>query len=254
MNNKELLTYLKNKNIFILSPHFDDAILSAGMLMYSLQGQVKVTVINIFTKAHPGPYTLSAKQFLKAADYRNAVKMYAERSRDDIKALSLTGAKHLNLGFTDALFRKNAKSKFLGNFIAELDHIYPTYRWHIIKNINTNDTVVKDLRKKFERIIPGDSIVITPFGIGNHADHVITRLAAEKVFKNLIYYIDFPYNIRLDNSGKLPEGYCRVAFPIDLKIKTRLISTYTSQVNSLFEKGIVPEHQEKFFIKKGLTK
>ena len=248
MNNKQLFTYLLSKKIYIISPHFDDAILSAGMLMTALQGKADITVINVFTKAHEGPYTLSAKQFLKAAGYTDAVKMYKERREHDNTALALVGAKHVDLNFTDALFRKKKHRSFAGKFMAEFDHVYPTYRWHILKFNVSKDQILRDLETKLRRILPEDALVIAPFGIGNHADHVLTRKAVENITGNIAYYVDFPYNLRLHTEGKAPEGFGLVSFPVDLNLKTQLIAAYESQVDGLFPRGIIPKHKELFYI------
>lgn len=249
MKNNDIMTLLLNKKIYILSPHFDDAILSAGMLMYSLNGKAKITVVNIFTKAHSGPYTLSAKQFLQRSGFNNANKLYTDRQLNDKAALSMVGAKAVDLGLTDALFRKKRKQNFFGRFIPEFNHYYPTYRWHILKNLVKNDSSLIQLESKLSKIIPQNSLLIVPFGTGNHTDHVITRLVAEKVYKNIYYYMDFPYNLRLKTSGKAPAGYKKIILDTDLNVKTKLISLYTSQIKGLFKEGKVPKHKEIFFIK-----
>jgi LmbE family N-acetylglucosaminyl deacetylase len=249
MNYKQLQKALKNKKIYILSPHFDDAVLSCGMLIYTLKGKADITVINIFTNSHNGPYTFSAKKFLKTAGYSDASKLYEDRMKEDRLALEFTGAKSREIGLTDSLFRRHGGVTKLGKIFPEIDHVYPTYRWHILKDIAKKDYASKSLERNLRKFIPQNAIVFAPFGIGNHVDHKLTRIVAEKLFRNLFYYTDFPYNIRNDESGKLPDGYERVSLPTLHSIKNKLISMYVSQKNGLFPMGVIPRHKEVFFIR-----
>lgn len=249
MKNDMLIKKLKKKKIYILSPHFDDAILSCGMFMHMLSGKNDLTVINIFTKAHEGPYTLSAKKFLKLSGYSDARKMYISRMAEDTNALKAVKAKRHNLGFVDSLFRRKAKLTILGKLFAEFDHIYPTYKWHITKYISKYDITGKSLKKILSKIIPDEAVVFVPYAVGNHADHMITRLSAEAVLKNIYYYIDFPYSLRLKKYDALPDGYQKMQLPIDYKIKSKLINFYSSQVKGMFPEGKIPRHNEIFLQK-----
>lgn len=254
MKNHELINYLKNRQFFVLSPHLDDSILSMGMLLYELRKYKNATVINCFTNAHSGPYTLSARQFLKTSNHTNAGNLYKQRAKEDEKVQAALNTKCINLGITDALFRLKNKSHFLGKFIPEFNHIYPTYRWHVTNKINPRDPAIKTLESKLQKLIKSGALVFAPFGIGNHVDHIITSQIATKLFKNLIYYIDFPYNVRLNNFGNPPPGYIKYDLTVDLKIKSRLTGYYASQINCLFQNGVTPKHSEKFFLPEELLK
>lgn len=247
MKNHELVNFLKNRQLFVISPHYDDAILSLGMFLYNLKAHSKITIINIFTKAHKGPYTFSGKKFIDKTKYDNANDLFRQRAIEDKKVISKINAKIIYLRLVDALFRKKTKKTNLGKYIAEFDHIYPTYRWHILKKIQSNDTALKELKTKLKKLIPQDSIVFSPFGIGNHVDHIITKKACSALFKNLIYYIDFPYNIRSNNYGVLPYKYNKNEFNVNLAVKSELAHYYLTQIYNLFPKGILPQHKEIIF-------
>src|SRR5579871_5067884 len=109
--------------IFI-SPHLDDAILSAGELMRTLVGKTKILVVNVFTEASNDRQTLSAWKYVKDMGYSNAKDLFIERKAEDKRALSHLGIYPINLGFSDVLWRtKNTKfSSFLGKIIPELNH------------------------------------------------------------------------------------------------------------------------------------
>ncbi len=250
MKNNNLLSSLKNKEIFVISPHFDDAVLSVGTLLYSLKGTSNVTVINVFSKGHEGPYTLSAKKFLLKCGFRSAQDMYRKRDIEDKEALNNICAKQINLGFTDAIFRTKKEKSLLSIFWAEFNHIYPTYRFHILKKISKSDYVIKPLRKLLKKHISKNSIIFVPLGIGNHVDHVIARKVSEKLFKNVIYYSDFPYNLYSNNLASVPQNYKGIEVKVKKTIKTKQINFYSSQITSLFPNGIIPTHTEHLFVKK----
>src|SRR5260221_4259364 len=200
---KDLVKIIKDKgyNVVIVSPHQDDAVLSCGGLLTQLVGKTDITVVNVFTKAHKKPYTLSTKMFLKASGFTDATLLYQVRFEEDTKVLAMLGIKPVNLDLEDALFRRKKNKTWLGNILSEFDHVYPTYRWHIIKNIAKDDYAGEELKKQLIKFKNKKTLVIAPLGIGNHADHVIVGNVCEALFDNLFFYADFPYTIR-ENSDK----------------------------------------------------
>lgn len=247
--NHSLQKYFKNKIFFVLSPHLDDAILSAGSLLYSLRGKANINVINVFTKAHAGPYTFSAKKYLKSTGFINAEELYMSREKEDLRAMSQINAKSTNLGIVDGIFRKKKNKIFLDSIVPELGHIYPTYRFHVSKSVSKDDYAPSQLINRLKKIINQDALVLVPLGVGNHVDHVIVRKVCEKLFSNIIYYADFPYSLKF-NKYKLPIGYKSVTLDANIKLKSQMIMQYMSQFGSLFNKGVIPEHKEEFFVKR----
>lgn len=248
MNKNKFFEYLKNKKLYILSPHFDDAILSMGMLLYLLRDNADITVINIFTNAHNGPYTLSAKKFIRDSGYHNAVKLFNDRLAEDKMAMQVINANHLNLGFMDALFRKKPYTSLAGKYVPELDHIYPTYHWHITKKIQSGDMSQELLKNKLMEIIPPEAVIFSPSGIGGHVDHIIVSQVVRSLFGKTLFYLDFPYYFRLNDLGTPPQGYKKYDLEINLAIKIGLINNYHSQISGLFPGGIIPMHQEHFYL------
>src|SRR5260221_14357797 len=97
----DLLKEIISKKIpcVFVSPHFDDAVLSCGTLLTKLSGKTDITVINVFTKAHGKPYTLSArKNLIDSGKYSDADKLFGDREQEDKKALSKLSVKISNLG------------------------------------------------------------------------------------------------------------------------------------------------------------
>lgn len=240
---------IKNKiPCVFLSPHQDDAALSCAELLSQLSGKTELTIINFFTKSSEKSYTLSAKKFLQASGYDDANDLYKERKKEDIAALSTFKAKVINFDFEDALFRKKKHSSFLGKLLPEFDHIYPTYRWHIVKKIASNDYVVSEIKKKLQVYKNKKILVFAPYGVGMHADHRIAREVCEELFEKYVLYSDFPYNVRENMhylSNKKEDIY---KLKPDMKKKRLVIGGYKTQVSGLFPDGTIPNHEEVYFI------
>jgi LmbE family N-acetylglucosaminyl deacetylase len=251
MKNNLINEILENKlNCVIISPHHDDAVLSCAELLSQLKGKTTVTVVNLFTASHDKPYTLSIKQFLKASGYSDALSLYDEREKEDKRVLSSLGVSIINLGLEDALFRRKKKLTFLGQLAPEVDHIYATYRWHLLKGPSENDFAADELRKKLQGFANKKNIVFAPYAIGGHVDHILARKVSEELFDNLILYSDFPYNVRLHTDGKEFEGKEKYIVNPDYHKKVALIKGYKTQFNGLFPNGIIPNHEEIYFRKK----
>ncbi|HZE86809.1 MAG TPA: PIG-L family deacetylase [Methylomirabilota bacterium] len=253
--NQDLVKAIQSKKLdcVFISPHCDDAVLSCGTLLSQLSGKTNLTVVNVFTKAHKKPYTLSAQQFLKTSNhFSDANALYKERVLEDKKALTTLGIKIVNLDLEDALFRRKKQSSLLGKIIPEIDHLYPTYRWHVIKKIASKDYAMQDLKKVLKQFKTKNTLIFAPYGIGNHVDHKITRMVCEDIFENLILYSDFPYNSdthEYETPKKNEEAY--ILNPNSDK-KNRLIAMYKTQFAGLFPDGKIPDHKEVYFIKKDL--
>ena len=232
-----------------ISPHADDVMLSCATLLTHLQGKVPVTVVNVFTKAHAKPFTLSAKAFMKySGAYKNAEALYQEREKEDREVFALLNIQPINLGLEDALFRRK-KQTVLGKLLPEFEHVYPTYRWHILKRIAHNDPAIALLTKMLKKYKKTKTLVFAPYGLGNHADHKVVREVSEALFDNLILYSDFPYNQRLQTYGKPLNGGNEYAITPNLVNKTKLIKGYRTQFKGLFPSGDIPKHKEVYFSK-----
>jgi len=233
-----LQTIIKEKKTcYFISPHFDDAVLSAGALMAYLSRQTKVKVINIFTKAGPKPYTLSARAFLTQCGYQDAEQLFVDREKEDAQVLSNVVDEVSNLGYSDALWRKKANT-WAGQIFPEVDHVYLTYRFHIIRGkISKNDyAMMEQIRKRLHALINDkNAVIFAPLGVGSHIDHVITRKVAEAQKHQLIYWSDFPYNEKQAVESKHLHSF---SFGEDLAKKKMLIQGYKSQYQAMFKDSL----------------
>ncbi|MBP9669939.1 PIG-L family deacetylase [Candidatus Woesebacteria bacterium] len=183
---------------YFISPHLDDAIFSAGGLISKLRGKVDITIINVFTSAGVSGHTLSASTYLKQCGESDAQLLFVKRIKEDQVAGQMLGAKVINLGYQDALWRAKSKSNYP---IPELNVIYPTYRLHVSKGrISHHDNqLMQDLSAKLRSIIKEPEFYIfAPIGYGKHVDHVLVRDVVTQSFaaSRIIYWSDFPYYFR----------------------------------------------------------
>ncbi len=231
----------KKMTCYFISPHYDDAVLSAGALMTYLSKYTDVIVINVFTKAGEIPYTMSAKAYLKQCGFEDAQTLYKNREKEDKEVLGKIVKKSTDLGFVDALWRKKTRGSLLGKILPELDHVYPTYRFQIQKGkIAELDTItVTKLREALMKLVQKDKrVIFCPAGIGNHVDHVLVRTVCESLFPDAIFWSDFPYNekdtVTIDLNNKQ-----KVTFSKFLKGKRELIEGYQTQFKAMFKKGLI---------------
>lgn len=241
---KKIIDYLKKNHLsaYFISPHFDDAIFSAGATICELVNSgISVTIVNIFTKAN-GPSTLSGLAFLKKCNYNSPEELYKDRENEDMNVVSMVSKnKVINLGFEDALWRKSEKR----GLIPEFNHVYPTFRLHIAKGIISpvDSRLIEDITNRLETIIPKNSVVFGPLGVGKHVDHVIVNKVLTSLRFKKIFWLDFPYSQYSESTN---VGLPYFSFLKNKIRKKELVLGYKSQVKAIFGKNIQLA-DEKFY-------
>lgn len=244
---------------YFLSPHLDDAILSAGELIAHLSQHTQVEGITIVTSGSSKPYNLSAKQFLKQSGYKDARKLFEDRRSEDHRAYSIIGVTPQHLGYTDALWRKierpNLLRRALSYIFPEFLYVYPTHRIHITRgkisplDVRMTRTLGEELKKNINK--EEKFYIFAPLAIKAHIDHVITRDVVLKSFpkENIVLWEDYPYNIA---HPPTPEDFLPLAHEIfrfegEREVKLRMIREYKSQVKAMFPDGNIPIKPEVYY-------
>lgn len=231
-----------------VSPHLDDAVLSCGALLSALARRSKVTVVNVFTEGGPPPYTRAARSFLRRCSASSAEQLFAERRAEDTQVLASLGVRTVNLGFSDALFRRRGSAvRFsrIGKLLPELLYRYPTYRLDITTGrVSRGDSsMIANVAHRLRDVIAREkpSLVFVPLGVARHVDHIIVRDVARRSLSPIIYYSEFPYV--LDNEPDadfLRRGSLKPwTWDWMLQAKLDLIAGYRTQFNGLFPDGVV---------------
>ncbi len=233
------------KECFFISPHLDDAIFSVGGIISYLAGRTNVYIINVFTKASRGPYTLSARRAIlgKAKD---AQDLYRIRKIEDKRVFESLGVKSLNLGFTEALYRRTNIRKlkkltmFLGKVFPEFLFLYPTYWFHINRGkIHQEDNeLIEKISKKLRKLIPKRKkvLIFCPLADNSHVDHLLVKEAVCRNFKNVWFWQDLPYLAGKEFEISQKFSGSRYLFRVHPEVKKPLISFYRSQLPKSLEK------------------
>ena len=231
---------------FFISPHLDDAALSAACLMRFLVNRgVPVTVINVFTRALDGPQTLSAQRLVHLSGYSTASSLYLARLTEDAQALATIGVKVINLDYTDAPWRRRPDQprlvQSLATLIPEVSHLYPVHRLHITSGrVSPHDLgLIGLLAARLQLLIPQSAAVFCPQAIGGHVDHCLVRSAVESRFHPVLW-LDQPYAQRVASS---PDGF---TFPTRHPFKKTVLRLYKTQIGLLFPSGKIPLLEERF--------
>jgi SAM-dependent methyltransferase len=229
-------------NIIFVSPHLDDAILSAGGLILELRKfGYQVKVITIFTDGGSEPYSQEAKNFLLKSGNTNSGLLFRARRQEDFLLMKSLGIKFNHLGFIDAAFRKDGK----GNDVYNVERQFSG-------RISEEDRyLTMQIENKLRKIIKYQSPIFVPLGIGGHVDHQIVRVVTEKLPAVKIYWEDYPYNLKTSDDYSpglsFPENRFFTLSDYDRSGKLMAIKRYKSQVNVLFPDNINDLIAEKYY-------
>jgi hypothetical protein len=212
-----------------ISPHFDDAVLSCGGLIRE-QAQ-KGLPVEIWTicagDAPPGRLSSLAVDCHTQWGIKSARNVVAARRRENQAAAGLLGAETVDFSIPDGIYRRSPT----GEVLYSTDVFVPI------------DPIEKGLDAEIStaltsEIQPGDNIV-SPLAIGGHLDHVLTRLAAERLDCPLWYYADIPYLIHQQKMlVPATKGLRGTRYPVSekgLEMWQSGIAAYSTQISMLFQ-------------------
>jgi LmbE family N-acetylglucosaminyl deacetylase len=202
-----------------VSPHLDDAVLSAGARIYK---QIAAgDAVAVFTLCAGDP------------PRSQAWGVSPERRRvEDRTACTRLGASFKHFEFLDAPDRLDPLSGRLR---------YPTPRYFMsgIRD-EAEERAWVELWNNVAREIPANAQVVFPLGLGGHVDHRFTRWLGEQHQGPCWFYADVPYVLRVapDNlAAMIPEGAVARTVPIkrsELETWSAAIEDYRSQLRALW--------------------
>lgn len=214
-----------------VSPHFDDAVLSCGSLIWE---QTKKGIpVEIWTvcagDAPPGPLSLLAMVCHQQWGIEAAEDVITARRIENQEAAALVGAETVNFSIPDCIYRRSPTGELL----------YPEDVFVPIHTFETN--LDADIAAALTSELQPDDKVISPLAIGGHLDHVLTRLAAEHLDCLIWYYADIPYLINNPEMlASATKGLKETFYPISEKglgVWQSGIAAYATQIQMLFETG-----------------
>ncbi len=233
-----IIEYLHDMRHIFLSPHMDDAVLSAGNYMLQLlKNRKEIMTIAVFTSFGSRPISLNAQIYLIKSGFFSLHSFAKKRKEEDINAMRFLHTPYTHLDYIDGAFRKTTKGT----------HIYPTFR-KLFSGIITHEDEkhMQTWRRKIMSFCKKTDIIYAPLGIGNHADHIIVNRIAQTLPNKIYFWLDQPY--AHDKNIYQHKGYQEV-FRIPHQIKKEsLQNEYRSQIKLIYSRRI-PTIDEVFFEK-----
>jgi len=220
----------------ILSPHFDDAVLSCGgQIRQRVEAGETVRVLTLFG-GRPGPALSPLAQELHQR-WGDPPDLVGRRQEEDDAALQLLGAAPCRLQEREALYRQDPEGAWLyPTREALFGAVHPAEQaWPAALAVGVAAHLPAD----------GEVTVQAPLGVGCHVDHQLAHAAARHLADRGIavwFYEDYPYAERpgaLDRALQAQEGlrWEPRLFPLtaeQLAAKIAAICAYRSQLPGLF--------------------
>ena len=165
-----------------LSPHLDDAVLSAGGLIYEQSHSgIPVEIWTFMCGYAPEDAVSPYAQVLHAQwGFSSAEETTRMRREEDREAAAIVGARVRHFDFLDCIYRRAAKSEWL------YSDVYTPPR-------PEDAELPSQIAATISRQIEPDDVLICQLAVGSHVDHVLVRQGAELVGHPLRYDIDVPY-------------------------------------------------------------
>jgi LmbE family N-acetylglucosaminyl deacetylase len=213
-----------------ISPHLDDAVLSAGGLIHDQARDGNR--VEIWTLVCGFPPEADLPPFAQVLHFQwgftSAEETVRSRRAEDERAAAIVGAKAVHFdGFPDCIYRRDGK----GNPLYPVDVF-------VEPNPAEADLAAKMTAALAERLEPEDMLVC-PLTVGGHVDHVIVRKAVERLNRPVLYYADVPYLLNHPEAlGPLTDGgqaEVRKVSSEGIVAWLTGIAAYASQISTLFE-------------------
>lgn len=168
--------------LIYLSPHLDDAVFSAGGLLYE-QSQAGIPV-EIWTlmcgyarEEDVSPY---AQAIHSQWGFSSAEETTRKRREEDRNAAAVLGARTVHFDFLDCIYRRDANGEWL--------------YWDVFQSPHPEDSLLPSrMAEAISARLQPDDVLVCQLSVGSHVDHVLVRQAAELLGRPLRYSIDVPY-------------------------------------------------------------
>lgn len=217
-----------------LAPHLDDAALSCGGQIHGATAVNKPILIVTIMAGDPPP-TLIASEFVQELHERWELPADAAKIRrqEDAEASRILGADFVHWAIPDCVYRMHPDTGL---------PLYPTWDDVVTAVHPAELSLIQELTTQFAHLPPATRVV-APLGVGNHADHLVTRQAAELCFGTKLWYFeDYPY-VQEDGAitAVIPANTthwqtCTIPLqPTDLAAKVEAIAAYKSQISTFFK-------------------
>ena len=165
-----------------LSPHLDDAVLSAGGLIYEqTRSGIPVEIWTFMCGFAPEEAVSPFAEVLHQQwGFSSAEETARSRREEDRNAAAVVGATVVHFDFLDCIYRRKPSGEWLYSEITT-----PPFPEDGIIPVQIAEAVSARLKP--------DDVVVAQLSVGSHVDHVLVRQAAELLGRPLLYDVDVPY-------------------------------------------------------------
>ncbi|MFT3893490.1 MAG: PIG-L family deacetylase [Anaerolineales bacterium] len=219
-----------------LSPHLDDAVLSAGGLIYDQTHAGTPVEIWTFMCGYPpaGAGDSPFAQLLHSQwGFSSAEEAVRGRRLEDQNAAAMVGASVVHFDFLDCIYRRGANGEWLYTDIS-------------IPPLEEDLGIPAQMAQAISARLQPDDVLVCQLAVGSHVDHTLTRMAAELLGRPLLYDIDIPYLFyKPDELAPKSAGMQESVYSITesgLNAWQEAILAYTSQVPTLGDALFPPEN------------
>ena len=166
-----------------ISPHLDDAVLSAGGFLYEQNQAGNPVEIWTIVCGYPPPGELTLRAQVEHFQWGTgtAEETINLRRAEDIKAASIVGAKSVHFDVPDCIYRRGPDGE-------------PLYLDIYAQPHEAESSLPDQIAQTIASRLKPDDQLICQLGVGGHVDHVIVRQAVEQLNHPVIYTADIPYH------------------------------------------------------------
>ena len=165
-----------------LSPHLDDAVLSAGGLIYEQsRAGIPVEIWTFMCGYAPEEAVSPFAQLLHTMwGFSSAEETTRMRREEDKKAAAIVGASVLHFDFLDCIYRRGSDGEWLYS--------------DVFTSPRPEDAAIPtQIAETISPRLEPDDVLVCQLSVGSHVDHVLVRQGAELLGRSLRYDIDVPY-------------------------------------------------------------
>jgi len=165
-----------------LSPHLDDAVLSAGGLIYEQTHSGIPVEIWTFMCGYASEDAVSPfAQMLHAMwGFSSAEETTRKRREEDKNAAAMVGASVVHFDFLDCVYRRGPDGEWL-------------YSDVFLPPRPEDAAIPTQIAETISPRLQPDDVLVCQLSVGSHVDHVLVRQGAELLGRSLHYDIDVPY-------------------------------------------------------------
>ena len=217
-----------------LSPHLDDAVLSAGgLILDQSRAGIPVEIWTFMCGYAPEEAVSPFAQLLHTMwGFSSAEETTRMRREEDKQAAAMVGAKVLHFDFLDCIYRRGADGEWLYSDVFTPPHP---------EDADLPPRIAETISSRLEP----DDVLVCQLAVGSHVDHVLVRQGAELLGRSLRYDIDVPYIFyKPEELSPKSVGMMEIVHPVTeagLGSWKEAILAYKSQLPVLGEAFNTPE-------------